>query len=869
MQSHQTVYLKDYQEPDYWIDQTTLVIDLEEAGAQVQSTLRMRRHERADQSAMLRLSGEGLHLASIQIDGRVLDASEYQLDDSSLCIPIVPQVFTLETVVLLHPEHNKVLSGLYRSKGLFCTQCEAQGFRRITYYLDRPDVLSRFTTTIRAAKKACPVLLSNGNLIASGAIDTDRHFATWADPFPKPCYLFALVAGDLICLRDHFVTMSNQLVALEIYTHFEYQDQCQHAMLALKKAMRWDEETYGREYDLDRYMIVAVTDFNMGAMENKGLNIFNAKYILANPQTATDTDYAYIDAVVGHEYFHNWSGNRVTCRDWFQLSLKEGLTVFREHQFCASISQSPATLIDQVIHLRADQFPEDSGPMAHSVQPDAYLEIDNFYTSTIYEKGAAVIRMLQQLIGGDAFRRGMDHYFQVHDGKAVTIQDLIQSMAKASGQDLSQFLLWYSQAGTPEITVQEDYQAEAQRYTLSLTQHCPDTPGQSAKKPFLIPIALGLLDAQGLDQLAPQTQVILKAQSQSFVFESIQSKPILSILRSFSAPVKINMPQSKESLSFLLAHDSDPFNRWEAGQSLSTQLFWALVDDFEQKRPLVADPHWLDAHQTVLQDPSLDPALKAQILTLPSMSYLMELRPQIKLDAMIAVHRFLALQLAQQLKRFFLLQYEAHHDNSIYVFEPSACASRRLANLCLHYLVDSKDPEALALCLQQWRGARSMTDRMGVLNALCDYDGPERSWVLSEFYEQWQHHPVVLDKWFRIQALSELPQTFEQVQQLMTHAAFDLKNPNKVYALIGAFSMGNLQGFHDPSGKAYDWLADVIITLNGFNPKVAARMIEAFSTWQRFDAARQAKMRLALEKIQRTPNLSPDLLEVLSKYLQV
>ena len=870
MHSHETIYLKDYQAPDYWIDSIDLIVDLQQAGAIVTATLQCRRNERlATADIPLRLDGEKLQLKSIHLDGRVLSNTglhaEYQVDEKQLTLFKVPAAFVLKTVVEIHPENNTELCGLYRSKQLFCTQCEAQGFRRITYYLDRPDVMAKFTTTIYADKRHYPVLLSNGNLVEHGNEGESRHWAKWVDPFLKPSYLFALVAGDLVCMTDHFVTQGNRLVQLQIYTTFKDQDQCQHAMLALKKAMHWDEITYGREYDLDQYMIVAVDDFNMGAMENKGLNIFNAKYILANPQTATDSNYQYIDAVVAHEYFHNWSGNRITCRDWFQLSLKEGLTVFREHHFCADIHDAAVQLIEQVTGLRANQFPEDSSPMAHPVQPQSYVEINNFYTSTVYEKGAELIRVLKNLIGWDAFRRGMDHYFTTHDGSAATIEDFIHSMELGSNQDLTAFSVWYKQSGTPIVTVEEHYEPSIKQYTLNLKQHCVPTKDQLDKKPLLIPIFMGLLDSKGRDLLPAQTQVILKDEAQSFIFEGIVERPVLSILRSFSAPVKLQFEQSMNDLAFLLAHDSDDFNRWEASQRLSQRVIEDLVLDLEAGRPLSLNATWLESHAAVLNDTKLSPGLKSTILSLPSLSYLLEFKTPANIDALSKVRRFIKTQFAVHLKDALIQNYQQHYTIEPYVFSAKASGERRFRDLCLAYLVQSADPIAIDLCVQQWKQSSSMSDTMGVLSALCDSPDQLRNQLLSEFYQKWRLEPLVLDKYFRIQAMSDLPDALQRVKQLMHDPAFDLKNPNKVYSLIGAFS-ANLSRFHDSSGAGYQFVADVILELDPLNPQVAARIVEAFVSWQRFDAARQAMMKTELMRLQKA-TLSRNVAEIISKCL--
>lgn len=866
MNAHETIYLKDYQAPAYWIDTVDLVFDLQQAAATVTATLQCRRNQAmATDDTPLILEGEKLQLKSIDLDGRALSNTEYQVNQKQLTILKVPQQFVLKTIVEIHPQTNTELCGLYRSKQIFCTQCEAQGFRRITYYLDRPDVMAKFTTTIYADKRHYPVLLSNGNLVEQGQEGQSRHWAKWEDPFLKPCYLFALVAGDLVSMTDHFVTQSNRLVKLQIYTAFKDQNQCQHAMLALKKAMRWDETTYGREYDLDQYMIVAVDDFNMGAMENKGLNIFNAKYILANAQTATDSNYQSIDAVVAHEYFHNWTGNRITCRDWFQLSLKEGLTVFREHHFCADMHDAAVQRIEQVADLRANQFPEDSSAMSHPVQPQSYVEINNFYTSTVYEKGAELIRVLKNLIGWEAFKRGMDHYFTTHDGCAATIEDFIHSMEVGSNQDLKAFSLWYKQSGTPTLQVEEHYEPSTQNYTLNLKQQCAPTKDQPNKKPLLMPVFMGLLDSKGQDLLPAHTQVVLKEEAQSFSFESIPERPVLSILRAFSAPVKLQFEQSLDDLAFLLAHDSDDFNRWEAGQRLSQRIIEDLVLDFEAGRPLSLNATWLNAHAAVLNDTELSPGLKSTILSLPSLSYLLEFRTPANIDALSEVRRFMKKQFALQLKDALLKNYQQHYKREPYVFSAAAAGERRFRDLCLSYLLQSADPMALDLCVQQWNQSSSMSDTMGVLNALCDSSDQLRDQLLAEFYQKWRLEPLVLDKYFRAQALSDLPDTLERVKKLMKDPAFDIKNPNKVYSLIGAFS-ANLSRFHDVSGAGYQFVADAILRLDPLNPQVAAYIAEAFVSWQRFDTVRQAKMKIELMRLHKA-TLSPNVAEIISKCL--
>lgn len=863
-----TTYLKDYQPPHYWVDSVDLVFDLFEDYTEVRSTLCVRRNTGvAQEQTPFILQGEELELRVLILNGKPLDLEHFTLTAEALIIHSVPETFTLEITSITHPEKNTALSGLYRSKALFCTQCEAEGFRRITFFPDRPDVMAKFTTTIIADTNLYPVLLSNGNPIEQGLLANDRHWVKWEDPFKKPCYLFALVAGNLIALEDHFITRTGRLITLKIFVEWENQDKCAHAMTALKKAMKWDEETYGREYDLDIYMIVAVNDFNMGAMENKGLNIFNAKYILARPETATDADFQHVDLVVGHEYFHNWSGNRVTCRDWFQLSLKEGLTVFREHHFMDDITQSAVSLIEHAMGLRSHQFAEDAGPMAHPVRPESYVEINNFYTSTVYEKGAEVIKMLKTLLGAETFRKGMDLYFERFDGQAVTIEDFVACHEFVSKRDLTQFKLWYSQAGTPEIEVNEEYHPKTKTYTLHLKQSCPATPHQPKKNPMLIPIAVGLLNAQGEDLLENKTQILnLTEAEQSFQFPSINEKPMLSLLRGFSAPVKIKSPLSNEQLAFLLAHDSDDFNRWDAGQTLSIRIILDLIEDWQKSKPLKVNHLWWKAHHSLFEDKRLNIALKAEILLLPSYSYLLEYLDSADPDAIFAVKKFLRKEIARKAKKPLLQLYQENHSTERYSYTTETAAKRFMKNICLSYLMEYPDKNHMALCLKQWKTANNMTDSLAVLGVLADIDCPEREKILEEFYNRWQHNTLIINKWLRVQASSTLPNTLECVQKLMQHPAFDINNPNKVYALIGSFSH-NMVCFHEKSGKGYLFLADIILQLDAINPQVASRMMTAFTRWRKFDKDRQAKMRTELERIQKTAKLSTDVYEIVNKCL--
>lgn len=870
------VYLKDYQAPNYFIDSIDLVFDLHEHHVQVESLLRCRINPdilaRGERPPFI-LWGKKLILKRVELNEVALIASLYQLEAESLTLPKVPDTFTLKIVTEIFPEKNTELSGLYRSNLIYCTQCEAQGFRRITFFPDRPDIMAKFSTTIYADKKQYPVLLSNGNCVSRGIVDAKRHWVKWEDPFLKPCYLFALVAGDLVSLEDYFVTRSGRLVTLKIYVERENQDKCEHAMEALKKSMRWDEETYGREYDLDIYMIVAVNDFNAGAMENKGLNIFNSKYILARPETATDDDYAAIDAVVGHEYFHNWSGNRVTCRDWFQLSLKEGLTVFREHHFSDDISQSPVSLIQHARALRTHQFAEDGGPMAHSVRPESYLEINNFYTMTVYEKGAEVIRMLKTLLGWENFRLGMDLYFEQHDGQAVTIDDFVAAMETVSKIDLKAFRLWYSQAGTPTVFVTHTaYYPETKTYEITLKQSCPATPGQPHKEPFVIPILIGLLDESGKDILSGNQVLMLEKETQTFSLPNItniEKKPILSFLRDFSAPVKVEMGLQRldDELLFLMSYDSNDFCRWDASQQLTEKQIWSLVGT-ESKQWSVSKP-WLEAYRTVLEDVAINPALKAEILSLPSLNALVETRSSVDIEKLYEARLYLKRALANGLKESFFKIYALALTPGPYAYTPEAVSNRRLKNLCLGYLCESDHEKAIEICLNQWKGANNMTDSLGVLGALMNWKGVERTQVLAEFYDKWKQNPLVLDKWFRMQALSELPDTLVRIKELTLDPAFDLKNPNKVYALIGAFSNSNLPCFHAADGSGYAFLSEIILKLNDFNPQVAARMAGGFSSWKKFDKTRQEKIQKELTRLLAEKTLSKNVFEVVSKCLAI
>jgi len=880
----QMIYLKDYQAPEYLIDETHLTFELFDDHSLVHAQLVMRRNPaRGAGLPPLVLDGQLLELLSVQLDDTELSAADYQLTPDHLTLHPQAESFTVDTSVRIHPETNTALEGLYKSSGMFCTQCEAEGFRKITYYLDRPDVMSKFTTTLSADKHNFPVLLSNGNPIASGPEDDGRHWATWEDPFMKPAYLFALVAGDLWCVEDKFTTMSQREVTLRIYVEPENIDKCQHAMTSLQKSMRWDEETYGREYDLDIFMIVAVNDFNMGAMENKGLNIFNSSAVLARAETATDAAHQRVEAIVAHEYFHNWSGNRVTCRDWFQLSLKEGFTVYRDSGFSADMNSATVKRIQDVAYLRTHQFAEDAGPMAHAVRPDSFIEISNFYTLTVYEKGSEVVGMIHTLLGAAGFRKGGDLYFERHDGQAVTCDDFIKAMEDANGVDLTQFKRWYSQAGTPRLAVSESYDSAAKTYSLTFRQSCPTTPGQpgDSKKPFVIPVELGLLDKQGGEialrlqgeaAAGGTTRVISVTEAeQTFTFVDIAEQPLPSLLRGFSAPVKLSFPYNRDQLMFLMQHDSDGFNRWDAGQQLSVQVLQELIGQYQKGQPMVLDQRLVTALGTVLADTSLDQAMIAEMLSLPGEAYLTEISEVADVDAIHAAREFVRKQLADSLFDGLWARYTANRQVSKatpYVAEAEHFARRALQNIALSYLMLSEKPEVLAATIEQFDSADNMTERLTALAVLVNSPfTAEKDKALAVFAENFKDNPLVMDQWFSVQAGSPLPGGLDRVKALMQHPAFNIKNPNKVRALIGAFAGQNLINFHAADGSGYRFLADLVIQLNGFNPQIASRQLAPLTRWRKYDSARQALMKAELVRIRDSGELSSDVFEVVSKSL--
>lgn len=857
----QTIYRKNYKVPAFTVDKVELNFDLYGDHALVVNRMQLRRQNEGP----LHLYGDELELVSLQRDGVALDESQYSLEQDDLIIENCPDEFNLQVTTRIYPQNNTQLSGLYRSNHLFCTQCEAEGFRRISFYLDRPDVLAKYTTKITAEKSTYPVLLSNGNLIDSGELPEGRHWALWEDPFKKPSYLFALVAGDLACLKDKFVTSSGRTVDLRIYVEPGNEDKCAHAMASLKKAMRWDEEVYGREYDLDIFMIVAVSDFNMGAMENKGLNIFNSKYILARPDTATDQDFADIEGVVGHEYFHNWTGNRVTCRDWFQLSLKEGLTVFRDQEFSRDMNSRDVNRIADVKVLRSSQFPEDAGAMAHPVRPESYQEINNFYTATVYNKGAEVIRMQHTLLGAEGFRRGMDLYFERHDGQAVTIDDFVAAMEDANKVDLSQFKLWYSQAGTPEVQVNSEYSQGT--LTLKMKQTCMPTPECKDKKPFHIPIRLALFCEEGKALPLKQKILELRETEQTFSFSELPSRPLVSLLGDFSAPIKLKYQQSDEELINLLRFESDGYAKWDAAQRLAlgclTTLFNTQPSHWQLPQTLIR------AYRQVLEDESLDYALRAELLMPPGFEEVAATLTVVEVDAVEAARDFFRVEMAKQLFEPMEALYAKFWLQEDHGMHAKAYGRRKLRNLCLWFMMKADEEHSLRICQQQFSKAKTMTDQIASFIALNNCKHSEaREQAIESFYKQWSQDELVLDKWFSIQAVSELPDTLARVKTLLKHPAFSLKNPNKLRSLVGAFCQANPRNFHIANGSGYSFLGEILKTMDKINPQVAARLATPFTRSGRFDSARQALMQEQLKDLIKL-DLSRDLREVVEKSLCV
>ncbi|MDX2471653.1 MAG: aminopeptidase N [SAR324 cluster bacterium] len=865
----QEIYLKGYQPPNHLVDSVFLTFEIFEGRTLVSSEINFFENP-ANPSNVVTLLGRGVKLVSVDLAGKLLSDGEYSKGEESLTIPNCPKEFTLKLVTEIYPEENKALEGLYRSSGMYCTQCEPEGFRRITFFPDRPDVTTKFTTKI-VADKSIPVLLSNGNKIDQGDLPDGRHFATWEDPFNKPSYLFALVAGDLVVNRSSFTTMSGRDVVLEIWVESANSDKTDHAMACLKQSMKWDEEVYGLEYDLDIFMIVAVDDFNMGAMENKGLNIFNSSCILADSQTATDGEFLNIQGIIGHEYFHNWSGNRVTLRDWFQLSLKEGLTIFRDQNFTQDLNSASLGRIMDVKMLKSAQFPEDHSPMAHPVRPASFIEINNFYTSTVYNKGAELIRMMYNFIGPVAYRKAMDLYFSKNDGKSATIEDFLSALETGSGQSLEGFKSWYRQSGTPEITVTESFDAAKGEFTLNITQVNPETASQKAKEPLLVPIKMGLLSSDGeplpcqlkakgnVEDASAELTLMMGSAKESYTFIGLKEKPIPSLLRGFSSPVKLKTNPTQGELATLLAKDSDAYNRYEACQLLlMNQLQDWITNGIGAPTDVL-----LTAIQTLLKDESADPALVAAMLLLPTEAFLVEQNPQPNIEAIYDARGALKTMLATSLKTEFLATYERSQVAEPYQFTQTQTGKRALANLSLRYIVATGDAN---IALAQAQGATNMTLRLGALAALNDSESVERLTVLREFAEEFAKNSLVMNHWFRLQAVSPLSNV-EMVEELKNHPAYDQNNPNKLRALIGAFAVGNLKEFHRKDTKGYQLLTSEIIRLNLLNPQMGARLISPLSRFKHFAEAEASAMKAQLQLILDTPNLSKNIFEIASKAL--
>jgi aminopeptidase N len=871
-----TIHRKDYQPWPWKLESVELFFDIRTDRTVVRSKLAVERNPNGARDTGIDLDGKDLELISLHVDGELLDSSDYTITGERLRIHRIPDSCVIQVEVHIHPSENTALEGLYASGDFLMTQCEAEGFRKITWFPDRPDVMTRYSVTIEADRKRYPVLLSNGNCVRSGDVGGSRHQVCWQDPHPKPSYLFALVAGDLAHIEDHFTTRSGREVVIRIYVESENIDRCTHAMESMLHSMHWDEQRFDLEYDLDIYNIVATNDFNMGAMENKSLNIFNSKYVLARPDTATDTDYQGIEGVIAHEYFHNWTGNRVTCQDWFQLTLKEGLTVFRDEEFSSDMQSRAVKRIQDIRALRNAQFAEDAGPMSHPIRPDQYIEINNFYTLTVYRKGAAVIRMVHTLLGEQGFQRGMKLYFQRHDGEAVTCDDFLAAMADANDRDLTHFSQWYSQSGTPVVTVTADYDAQLREYTLQISQHTPPTQDQADKSPLLIPMAIGLLDQEGAElplQLAGEERpvtgsrlLLLDSAEQTFTFINLPSAPVPSLFRDFSAPVKIQYDYSVQELATLMAHDTDAFCRWEAAQLLAQKAIIEQVGRLQSALPMELDQRLLPAFGGLLSDHDADPALLAEALMMPSEEYLSEQMEVVDVDGIHQARMFVREALAAALEPLFRQRFDELCDGQAYDKSPLAMARRSLKGVCLAYLACTGDGEQLAGSLLQ--SSDNMTETLAAIKAMIFADLPAADAALADFEQRWKDDPLVMDKWFSLQAVRPGPSTINRVTELLDHPAFSIRNPNKVRSLIGVFAMANPTGFHAADGSGYRFHADQVIALNAINPQVAARMASAFNRWKRYDTDRQALMKSELARIAATDGLSPDVYEIVSKALQ-
>jgi len=872
----QETFVKDYKVPPFLVQKTDLSFNLNEDVTEVSSTLAFVRHEKCTETnPVLVLNGVDLELVSLQIDDTILTEADYTIEGEDLTIADMAKFgddFILRTQVRIKPQENTSLEGLYKSNAMYCSQCEAEGFRKITYYTDRPDQMSVFTVSIEGDKSKYPVMLSNGNKISYEELGT-RHKVTWNDPFKKPAHLFALVAGDLEVHKDTFTTMTGREIDLQIFTEAENIEEVPYAMGALKRSMKWDEDVYGREYDLDIFMIVAVNDFNMGAMENKGLNVFNTSCVLASPKTATDARFQRVEGVVGHEYFHNWTGNRVNCRDWFQLTLKEGLTVFRDQEFSSDLNSRTVQRVEDVNALRSHQFAEDAGPSAHPIQPKSFITINNFYTSTVYKKGAEVIRMMHTLLGKEKYRKATDLYFERHDGQAVTTEEFVKAMEDGGNIDLTQFRLWYDQASTPEVKVRTAQDADAGTYTLHFAQSCPSDPKMKAedKKPFHIPVRLGLLDEKGAD-ITLQTDddafdssnnvFSFTGREQSITFTGVTGDIMPSLFRGYSAPVKVDYPYTRDALMFLMQHDADGFNRWEASQKLAIDIIQELIATGGEGD---VDERLIQAYKHVLADKTLDKAMVAKMMVLPNEAYLSTLYKVIDVDEIHNARELVRKEVAIKLHDDLLDVYSDNLSDAEYAPAANQIAERSLKNVCLAYLADLNTEETLELARKQLRLASNMTDEYAALMALAHSEASDRDAHLADFYAKWKHRPLVVDSWFVAQSTDSHERTLSRVKALMNHEAFAITNPNKVRSLIGAFSANQVQ-FHRKDGEGYAFLADQVIALDKLNPQTAAHMITPLTKWKQYDEARQGLMRAQLERISKE-DLSPDILEKVTQAL--
>ena len=872
------IRLSDYRAPDYRTQSVDLTISLAPNATIVTANLQIERAGQAPSNAPLILYGESMELLSVKLDNRELDPDDYDLTEQGLHLKPQQEAFHLVIQNRIDPESNKALEGLYLSNGIFCTQCEPEGFRRITYFQDKPDIMARYRVRVEGDVQSCPIMLSNGNLIDSGVLPGGRHFAQWEDPFPKPSYLFALVAGDLAKLEDQFTTRSGRQVSLRIYSEHRNISQCYHAMDALKRSMRWDEDVYGLEYDLDLYQIVAVEDFNMGAMENKGLNIFNTSATLAHPEHATDNDFVQVERIIAHEYFHNWTGNRVTCRDWFQLTLKEGLTVFRDQQFGADVHSEATTRISTVAQLREGQFPEDAGPLAHPIRPDSYIEINNFYTRTVYSKGAEIIRMVHTMLGPERFRKGMDLYFDRHDGQAVTCEDFVVAMADASGLEFSDFMNWYNQAGTPEVTIDRDYNVERGTLKLTLKQHTKPTPGQETKLPLPMPLRLGFIGKSSGkplplrivgENIAGEAERIIpfnKAQ-QTFEFESVGEEPVPSLFRGFSAPIKLKYDLSTDELGILLVHDNDPFNKWDAGQRLFLKCLTNLYGSPADQESAQSVATTVAAVRSLLVSAEQEPALTARAVTLPSRRYFAEQLDLVSVDNVDQSFRSLRQAIGRELASEWMDVYSKLSEAKDYELSPGAIGKRALKNISLRNLAWGKNVSSLDLAHHQYDNANNMTDRLSALSVIADHDTSRRDKVMEAFYQRWADAPLVIDKWFAVMAMIEDRQSVERVRYLLKHPGFNSNNPNRVRALVGTFAAANMTGFHRPDGAGYALLANLVTKIDRRNPQLAAKLVIPLGHWHRYPSPRSELMQSELKSLAESPLLSRDCFEIVSKSL--